>query len=95
MEQNNANNDLYTLSIDAKDATPLRITDTPKSESGAVWMADGRIAFLYPDADGKTQMWTMQPDGTGRVQATEHPGGISGFLLSPDEKHVVVIGNVK
>ncbi len=95
VEQNNANNDLYTLSIDAKDATPLRITDTPKSESGAVWMADGRIAFLYPDADGKTQMWTMQADGTGRVQATEHPGGISGFLLSPDEKHVVVIGNVK
>lgn len=96
LEQNASNNDLYTLTLqDARDAQPVRITRTPKSEAGAVWMADGRIAFLYPDADGKMQMWTMQADGTDRVQATTHEGGISGFLLSPDEKHVVVIGNVK
>lgn len=96
LEQNASNNDLYTLALqDARDAQPVRITRTPKSEAGAVWMADGRIAFLYPDADGKMQMWTMQADGTDRVQATTHEGGISGFLLSPDEKHVVVIGNVK
>lgn len=95
LEQNASNNDLYTLSLDARDAQPVRITRTPKSESGAVWMADGRIAFLYPDADGKMQMWTMKADGADRVQATTHEGGISGFLLSPDEKHVVVIGNVK
>lgn len=96
LEQNASNNDLYTLTLqDARDAQPVRITRTPKSEAGAVWMADGRIAFLYPDADGKMQMWTMKADGTDRVQATTHEGGISGFLLSPDEKHVVVIGNVK
>ncbi len=95
LEQNASNNDLYTLALDSRDAQPVRITRTPKSEAGAVWMADGRIAFLYPDADGKMQMWTMNADGTDRVQATTHEGGISGFLLSPDEKHVVVIGNVK
>lgn len=95
LEQNASNNDLYTLALDSRDAQPVRITRTPKSEAGAVWMADGRIAFLYPDADGKMQMWTMEADGTDRVQATTHEGGISGFLLSPDEKHVVVIGNVK
>ncbi|MDE6134250.1 MAG: DPP IV N-terminal domain-containing protein, partial [Muribaculaceae bacterium] len=54
-----------------------------------------RIAFLYPDAEGNAQMWVMNADGTGRVQASNHPGGISGFLLSPDQSHVVVIGNVK
>ncbi|MDE6198095.1 MAG: prolyl oligopeptidase family serine peptidase, partial [Muribaculaceae bacterium] len=86
----------YTLSLDAKAASPVRITDTPKSEGGAVWFDGGRrIAFLYPDADGNAQMWTMNADGTGRVQASSHPGGISGFLLSPDEKKIVVIGNVK
>ena len=95
LEQNASNNDLYTLALDSRDAQPVRITRTPKSEAGAVWMADGRIAFLYPDADGKMQMWTMKDDGTDRVQATTHEGGISGFRLSPDEKHVVVIGNVK
>lgn len=95
LEQNASNNDLYTLALDSRDAQPVRITRTPKSEAGAVWMADGRIAFLYPDADGKMQMWTMKADGADRVQATTHEGGINGFLLSPDEKHVVVIGNVK
>ncbi|MDE6270538.1 MAG: prolyl oligopeptidase family serine peptidase, partial [Muribaculaceae bacterium] len=95
LEQNTSNNELYTLALGAKDAKPVRITTTPKSENSAVWMADGRIAFLYPDADGQMQMWTMRADGTGRTQASEHAGGISGFLLSPDEKSIVVIGNVK
>ena len=95
LEQNASNNDLYTLSLDTKNAQPVRITATPKSESGAVWMADGRIAFLYPDSEGEMQMWLMNADGTERVQASEHKGGISGFLISPDGKKVVVIGNVK
>ncbi|MCH5221220.1 MAG: S9 family peptidase [Muribaculaceae bacterium] len=96
LEQNNSNTDLYTLALNEKNAKPVRITDTPKSESGAVWIDGGRrIAFLYPDADGAPQMWTMKADGSDRIQASEHPGGIGGFLLSPSEKRIVVIGNVK
>ena len=96
LAENNANNDLYTLSLDKKQAQPVRITKTEKSEGGAVWYANGtRIAFIYPDADGKAQLWTMKADGSDRVQASEHEGGISGFLISPDEKKIVVIGNVK
>ncbi len=94
LEANNSNNDLYTIPVEGGD--PVRITDTPKSESGAVWIDGGRrIAFMYPDEDGNMQMWTMNADGTERVKASSHPGGISGFLLSPDQSHVVVIGNVK
>lgn len=93
LAENNSNNDLYTIPVAG--GTPVRITDTPKSESGAVWMRDGRIAFLYPDGDGNMQMWTMNADGTNRVQASSHAGGIGGFLLSPDEQKIVVIGNVK
>ena len=96
LAENSSNNDLYLLDITKAGAKPLRLTDTPKSESGAVWIAGGsRIAFMYPDADGNMQMWTMNADGSIRTQATEHPGGISGFLLSPDEKNVLVVGNVK
>jgi prolyl oligopeptidase len=91
--ENNSNNDLYTVPVAG--GAPVRISETPRSESGAVWMADGRIAFMYPDADGNMQMWTMNADGSNRVQASSHPGGISGFLLSPDESKIVVIGNVK
>lgn len=91
--ENSSNNDLYTVPVAG--GAPVRITETPRSESGAVWMADGRIAFMYPDADGNMQMWTMNADGSNRVQASSHPGGIAGFLLSPDESKIVVIGNVK
>ncbi|MDE6160781.1 MAG: peptidase S9, partial [Muribaculaceae bacterium] len=96
LEQNASNNDLYTLDLTAKGAQPVRLTATPKSESGAVWFDGGRrIAFLYPAEDGTMQMWAMNADGSGRTQLSGHEGGISGFLLSPDEKKVVVIGNVK
>lgn len=36
LAENSSNNDLYTLKLDGKDTAPVRITDTPKSESGAV-----------------------------------------------------------
>ncbi len=86
LADNSSNNDLYTLSLNVKNAVPVRITDTSKSESGAVWIDGGkRIAFMYPDADGKPQMWTMAANGSDRVQATDHEGGIAGFLLSPDQ----------
>ena len=91
---NSSNTDLYLL--DVAGGTPRRITDTPKSEGGAVWIAGGkRIAFVYPDDKGNAQLWTMAADGSDRRQATDREGGIAGFLFSPDETKVVVIGNVK
>jgi len=93
---NNSNRDLYLVDADGRDKSLRRITDTPKSENGAVWIDGGRkIAFLYPDGKGAMQMWTMQPDGSGRIQASDVEGGIDGFLLSPDGKKIVVIGKVR
>ena len=98
LAENNSNRDLYLATIDKKGlmGEPVRITDTPKSENGAVWIDGGkRIAFMYPDADGKAQIWVMNADGSERTQVSNHPGGISGFKFSPDQAKVVVIGNVK
>ncbi len=95
LQQNNSNNDLYLVSLKGNKKL-TRLTDTPKSENGAVWYAGGtRSAFMYPGEDGTMQMWTMAADGSDRIQASNHPGGIGGFLLSPDETKIVVIGNVK
>jgi dipeptidyl aminopeptidase/acylaminoacyl peptidase len=94
VEQNRSNRELYVMNIDGTNVT--RITNTPKSENSAVWIDNGaRIAFLYPDADGNAQVWAMNPDGSGRTQLSHEPKGISGFLFSPDQKMVVMIGNVK
>lgn len=92
--QNKSNNELWVMNIDGSEQT--RITKTPKSEGGAVWIEGGqRIAFLYPDSDGNMQVWAMKADGSDRKQLSKEEKGVQGFLFSPDEKKVVLIGTVK
>lgn len=94
VEENASNRDLYVMDVDGKNSK--RITYTPKSENSAVWINGGeRIAFMYPDSDGNQQVWVMDADGEGRSQITQQEGGVQGFLLSPDEKKIVLIGSVK
>lgn len=94
VEENASNADLYVMNTDGSEVN--RITRTAKSERNAVWLGDGkRIAFLYPDADGKPQIWTMNADGSDRRQASTVEKGVEGFLLSPDQKRVVMISTIK
>ena len=93
VEQNRSNNDLYVMNIDGSEN--LRLTTTPKSESNAVWIEGGaKIAFLYPH-DGVMQMWLMNADGSNRKMVSNIEKGINGFILSPDEKKVLFISNLK
>jgi dipeptidyl aminopeptidase/acylaminoacyl peptidase len=94
VQQNRSNNDLYVSDIDGKNV--VRLTKTPKSEGNAVWIEGGaRIAFMYPDANGKPQMWVMNADGSNRECVSDVDGGIDGFILSPDETKIVVIRSLK
>ena len=94
VEQNKSNAELWLCNIDGSNAR--QITSTPKSESGAVFINGGRrIAFIYAGEEGTPQVWTMNIDGSDRRQASHLEGGVGGFLMSPDGKKVVVIGNVK
>ena len=93
VEQNKSNLDLYVMNLDGSDNQ--RLTRTADSENGAVWIDGGKkIAFMSP-VDGKQQMWVMNADGSGRKAVSNVEGGIGGFLLSPDESKVVMIGSVK
>ncbi len=54
--QNKGNKDLYVVPVAGGE--PVRITKTKKSESEAVWSADGKyIHFLY-----EGQLWKMKSD---------------------------------
>lgn len=96
VEQNRSNADLYLLDLTAPGSEPVRLTRTAKSEHNAAWLDGGkRIAFLYPDENDKTQLWVMNTDGSDRHMASSVEQGISGFLMSPDGTHVVMIASVK
>lgn len=94
VEQNKSNNDLYVKNIDGTDS--VRLTKTAKSEGGAAWIENGeKIAFLYADEAGVTQLWVMNADGSGRKCVSSLENGVEGFKFSPDSKKVVLVSSVK
>lgn len=97
VEHNRSNADLYVADISNPDEPKhSRLTSTPKSESNAVWIDGGnKIAFLHPDKDGNNQLWIMNADGSGRKQVSKLEKAIDGFVISPDEKKIVLIQQVK
>ena len=93
VEQNKGNCELHVMNADGSD--DITITNTASSEGGATWIDGGkRIAFTYKQGE-RTQLWVMNADGSGRKCVTELEGGVDGFVFSPDEKHVVLISQVK
>lgn len=98
IKENKGNSDLWVMDIEGK--TPaVNITNTPSSESNAVWINGGaQIAFLYRDPakeDSKTQVWIMNADGGSRKPVSEMENGVDGFVISPDGTKIILISNVK
>ena len=82
VKENKGSSDLWVMDVDGK--TPaVNITNTPGSESNAVWINEGAmIAFMYRDPakeDSKPQVWVMKADGSGRKPVSEIENGIEGF----------------
>lgn len=93
IQENASNRDLYVM--DANGENQTRITRTPKSENGAVWIDGGkRIAFIYAGDNSKPQLWVMNADGSARKQVTSLENGVEGFLFSPDQSKVLLISNI-
>ncbi len=93
VEQNKSNNDLYVMNIDGTEQQ--RLTRSAKSENNAAWFDGGKqIAFISAE-NGTAQIWVMNADGTGRKCISSVENGVDGFVISPDEKHIVIISQVK
>lgn len=93
IEQNKTNRELFIMGVDGSDKE--QITHTKNSENNAVWVKNGsKIAFLSSES-GSSQIWEMNPDGTGRTQISDIEGNVQGFMYSPDEKKILFIKNIK
>ncbi len=93
INENKPYRELYT--VPAKGGEVSRITNTALNESGAKWRPDGKkIGYLFA-ANGETQLWEMNPDGSEAAQVSQIEGGIAGFMYSPDQKHIFYTKAVK
>ena len=98
VKENKGSSDLWVMDVDGK--TPaVNITNTPGSESNAVWINEGAmIAFMYRDPakeDSKPQVWVMKADGSSRKPVSEMENGIEGFSISPDGTKILLISTVQ
>ncbi len=73
---------------------PTRLTRTVANEMEVRWLPDGRIAYLAP-APKDVQLWVMDADGGNQTQLTDIEGGVTGYVIAPDMKHVAYTRNVK
>ena len=93
VEQNKSHHTLNIMGADGSNGTKL--TTTVSNESSAAWIKGGtKIAFLS-NANGSSQLWEMNPDGTERKQLTNDASDIEGFVFSPDESKVILIKRIK
>ncbi|HOX76759.1 MAG TPA: S9 family peptidase [Bacteroidales bacterium] len=92
IDRNKSNRELYLIGTDGKNLK--QITKTPENEFNYTWRPDGQKILFAGTASGSVQVWEMNPDGSGRKQLTDIPGGISGFKFSADMKKIAYSAEV-
>ena len=91
--QDKSNREVFVMNSDG--TNNRQITTTPYGENNVAWIKGGsKIAFLSSEG-GSSQIWEMNPDGSGRQQLSHYEGDIEGFLFSPDEQKILFISQVK
>ena len=91
--ENKSYRDIYSIPVAG--GTAKKLTDSPEKEAEAHWRPDGKKIGYISSKSGSSQLWEMNPDGTGNAQVSNVPDGISGFMYSPDLKNLVYIRAVK
>ncbi len=58
------------------------------------WSSDGKRIFYTGTSSGNSQIWSMNPDGSGASQVTRLSTEASGEIVSPDGKYLLVTSEV-
>ena len=76
------------ISRDLATGEERELTDLEATSVSPVWSADGADIWFASNRSGDMQLWQMQADGSQPKQVSHIEGGIEGFGISPDEKHL-------
>ena len=66
----------------------VELTDLSANSVSPVWSVDGADIWFATNRSGDMQLWKMQANGAQPKQVSNIDGGIEGFGISPDEKHI-------
>ena len=91
-EQNKSHSVLYTMALSNKTAKLL--TSSSYNEHGGVFVNQGKSIIFLSNASGSSQIWMMNADGSNRQQISHEKTDVNDFLVSPDNKKIIMIMDI-
>ncbi|WP_031565157.1 prolyl oligopeptidase family serine peptidase [Rheinheimera texasensis] len=86
--------DLYLL--DVQDGNKVRrLTESAGREHDVRFSADGTALYFLADRSGSSQLWRLPLSGGEARQLTDLPLDVQGYMVSADDKKVVLTLDVK
>lgn len=86
--------DLYLL--DVQDGNKVRrLTESAGREHDVRFSADGTALYFLADRSGSSQLWRLPLTGGEARQVTDLPLDVQGYMVSADDKKLVVTLDVK
>ncbi len=86
------NKSLHSVwSVPLEGGAPLRLADRADRPR---WSPDGKRIFYVSTISDASQIWSMNPDGTGIAPVTKLSTEADGEIVSPDGKYIVVTSRV-
>lgn len=94
-ELNKSNRELFT--IPAEGGSPKQLTKTSAGEYNAIWSVDGKkIFYLAAGEKGNgLQIWSMNADGTGKMQISDVPEGVTNIKIAPNGTQILFTSEIK
>ena len=89
LKESSTNSDVWL--VPATGGTPIKLTNSKKSDDNPKWSPDGRwIAFLSA-RDEKPQLWRISPSGGEAEKLGDAKSGVMDFAWSPDGKKIAYV----
>ncbi|MGD0712300.1 MAG: peptidase S9, partial [Bacteroidales bacterium] len=58
----------HLYKIPAAGGTPVQLTNAKGSDYNAIWRPDGKKIGYLSEESGSSQIWEMNPDGSGKIK---------------------------
>jgi dipeptidyl aminopeptidase/acylaminoacyl peptidase len=87
IQENKGNRELYTMPAEGGEMN--RLTESAGGEYYATWSNDGSVIYYTAVDESAMQLWKMNADGSSSEKISDIEGGITGYIISPDETKIL------